>query len=254
MFADLLQSISSFFFPPSCISCSSLIDVNNEDCLCKDCRARWEYAKISVRNSFSGEPVIPVQIKGNTRTLDSFIASLVNYRQNTLKPDFNVQRQLIFKLKRYNYSRMINFFTEELADLIENVTDCEFDPDRTVFTSMPRNPMNYINTMNDGVREVTKALADEFGCKYLNAFSKSLFAKEQKYLSRRERKLNGSKLRLNNKAFENTKFKTAFIIDDVVTTGSTVTEAARLLVNETKVRNIYIFSIAQNSDTLIRKL
>lgn len=209
---------------------------------------------MSVRSFLGGEPVIPVQIKGNTRTLDSLIASLVNYRQNTLKPDFNVQRQLIFKLKRYSYSRMIEFFTYELADLIDTVTDCEFDPDNTVFISMPRNPMNYINTMNDGVREVTKALADEFGCRYVKAFSKSLFAKEQKYLSRKERKLNGSKLRLNKKALENIKFKTAFIIDDVVTTGSTVTEAARLLVNETKVRNIYIFSIAQNSDTLIRKM
>lgn len=90
---------------------------------------------MSVRSSFDGEPVIPVQIKGNTRTLDSFIASLVNYRQNTLKPDFNVQRQLIFKLKRYSYSRMIEFFTYELADLIDTVTDCEFDPDNTVFIS-----------------------------------------------------------------------------------------------------------------------
>lgn len=254
MFNNLLSKITDFFFPPSCISCNTLIDSENEDCLCKECRTRFEYAKINARSLFDGEAVIPVEIKGNERTLDSFIASLANYRQSTLTPGFNVQRQLIFKLKRYDYSRMIDFFTEELADLIDEVTNGAFDPDNTVFLNIPRNPLNYIKTLNDGIRLIAKALAKEYGATYVDAFSKSLFSKEQKYLSKKERRKNGSKLRLKKKKLENIKFKTAFIIDDVVTTGSTVTEAARLLINETKVRQVYIFSITQNSDTLIRKL
>lgn len=254
MLVNAFECLKDFLYPPSCVSCGELIDRNNEDCLCKHCRARWNFAKISAQNMFFGQMAVSVQVKGEKRAIDSFIASLTNYRQMTLSPGFNVQRALIFKLKRYNYTRLIDFMVGELSELIDDVTDNMFDPENTVFFSMPRNPINYIKTLNDGVRQVTEALAKMYGCKYVNAFSKSIFAKEQKYLSKSERKRNGARLRFDVNKLKNTKIKTAIIIDDVVTTGSTVLEAAKRLVNETNVEHVYIFSIAQNGDTVLRKM
>ncbi len=250
----MLERVKNFFFPASCITCGVLIDPASEDCLCKECKNRWELAKLATQSLFAGKAVVPLEIKGNSRTIESFIASIVNYRQASLEPKFNVQRNMIFKLKRYDYTRLTEFLANELADLIDEVTENAFDCESTVFFSMPRNPKNYLKTLNDSVKVITRLLANEYGCKYVDAFSKNIFAKEQKYLSSKERKENGARLKLDTKKLDNMKFKTAFIFDDMVTTASSVSEAARLLVDKTKVRQIYIFSITQNSEGLIRKM
>ncbi len=249
------RSLENFLFPPTCISCHNILGEETSEVMCHICRVKWENAKTSIKQAFHGQAVVPFEIEDAPYNKDSYIASLINYRPMTLDAGFAVGQRLIFELKRHNFKRHIDFMSKELENLVhETMPGVNNYNDYTV-VSIPRNPINYIKTANDGVRETGKSLAKRLNCEYADILVKSIFSKEQKFLSAAERSKNVSgNISLRKEHVGRIKGKRIILVDDVVTTGATVKEAARLLMCEGKAKSVYVYSIAQNADRLIRKL
>lgn len=240
------KSIADLFYPPLCVSCAAVMPKGCNEPLCGICRSKWESAKSSAAELCGGALVSPLELCGSSRSLDSFIASLVNYRPNTLERGFVVQQNIIFSLKSHNFKRLNAFVADEMIALIHKVSAGMLDYKNTVVISIPRNPKNYIKSANDGVRNLASLIASRLGASYMNVFSKSLFTREQKLLGRSERTKNGSGLYLREKLIPSLAGRDVLLLDDVVTTGTTVYEAAMLLLELTKVKSIYVFSVAQS--------
>lgn len=240
------KSIADLFYPPLCVACDAVMPKGCDEPLCGICRSKWESAKSSAAELCGGTLVSSLELCGSSRSLDSFIASLVNYRPNTLERGFVVQQNIIFSLKAHNFKRLNAFITDEMVALINKVCAGTLDCKNTVIVSIPRNPKNYIKSANDGVKNIACSIASSLGASYMNLFSKSLFTREQKLLGRNERKKNGSGLYLREKFIPALAGRDVLLLDDVVTTGTTVYEAAMLLLELTQVRSIYVFSVAQS--------
>lgn len=249
------KQIINLMFPPSCIACHTVTGAEAAEPLCRICHEKWEFAKSSVRAQFHGAPVIPIEIESTNGMHESFIASLVNYRSATLKSGYAVQKRIIFELKRHSFRLLVGFISRELTALIretmtENESFSEF-----IVVSIPRSPVNFIATANDGVRAVAREIASYLGCGYADVFGKRLLSKEQKTLGVKARRENiKNSIYLKKGMSELVRGQKIILIDDVVTTGSTVKEASRILLDVGKARNVYIFSIAQNADILIRDI
>ncbi|MBE6606197.1 MAG: ComF family protein [Ruminococcaceae bacterium] len=249
------RALADFLFPPTCISCNNILDSGTNEVMCNVCRVKWENAKTSIKNLFHGQAVVPFEIEDAPYNKDSYIASLINYRPITLDSGFAVGKRLIFELKRHNFKRHIDFLSKELENLVRDTMSDVHNYNGYTVVSIPRNPINYIKTANDGVREIGKSLAAKLNCEYADILVKSIFSKEQKFLSAAQRSKNVSgNIRLRKESARRIKDRRIILIDDVVTTGATVKEAARLLMCEGKAQSVYVYSIAQNADRLIRNL
>ena len=242
-------------FPLSCIACHELIGVKTAEPLCKICFEKWQSAKSSLRAEHHGVPVIPIEIESANSNNESFIASLVNYHSATLKPGYTVQKRIIFELKRHSFRPLVGFISRELSALIrETMPENESFSDFIV-VSIPRSPKNFIETANDGVREVAKEIASHLGCGYADVLGKRLFSREQKTLNVKARRKNiKNSIYFKKNKSELVRGRKIILIDDVVTTGSTVREASHILIDVGKTKNVYCFSIAQNADYLIRNV
>ncbi|MBQ4137747.1 MAG: ComF family protein [Clostridia bacterium] len=248
------NEVRRFFFPGLCICCHCVLEYKHEQFICNVCKQKWESAKSSHASRLKGLPVVPLEIECENGIRESFAASLVSYRQNALEPDYSVQKRLIFDLKQHDYKSLVDFLACELAELIRQTLVGEKEINSFIIVSIPRNPFNLIDTANDGVKEVSREVAHILGAKYTEVFYKSLFSKEQKKLSSKQREVNARRsLKIKKNAPEKLYGRRIILIDDVVTTGSSVREAARLLYDRCRARAVYIYSIAGNADMLLRK-
>ncbi len=251
----LLKGVKSFFYPPLCVSCHTVMGRDSAHEICPICMQKWESAKSSLRNRLGAVPAVPFEIECKSGVRESFVASLVNYRQMSLEQGDSLQKHLIFELKRHDYKGLVNFLARELTQLIKDSfgKECSFK-DFTV-VSIPRSPKNLIATANDGVGVLSRECARILGAEYAGVFYKRLFSKEQKLLNSKQRGKHIIKaLYMKKNAPELLHGRKIIIIDDVITTGSSVGRAAQLLYDEAGVSDVYIYSVANNADLLMRKI
>lgn len=248
------DKLRKFFFPGLCICCHCVLEDKHERFICTVCKEKWESAKSSHASRLKGVPAVPIEIECESGTRESFVASLVSYRQNALEPGYSVQKQLIFDLKKHDYISLVSFIASELNELIMQTLEGVKGIENFAVVSIPRNPLNLIDTANDGVKEVSREVAKIIGAEYIEVFYKTLFSKEQKRLNAKQREANSKRsIRIKKNAPEKLYGRRVILIDDVVTTGSSVREASRLLYDICRVKAVYIYSIAGNADLLLRK-
>ena len=130
---------------------------------------------------------------------------------------------LIYSLKRDNRKDVLEFLTKELCDAIKNSVD---NPADIIFTNVPRRPESIRKYGMDHASLLAKFVAKHFSAQYYQPLiSKSKH--EQKHMSREERLKNAS-FRLKRRS-KDLNGKTVILIDDIVTTGSSMGVCAMLL-------------------------
>ena len=134
-----------------------------------------------------------------------------------------VGNYLIYSLKREDRSDVVEFLRDELADSIGGFVK---DNENIVFTNVPRRRSAIIKYGMDHAAMLSKSLARHFGCEYM-----SLLASR----SKTAQKLTHGKDRIDNVIFDFKKKnppslegKTVIIVDDIVTTGSSMATAGML--------------------------
>jgi len=130
---------------------------------------------------------------------------------------------LIYSLKRDNRKDVLDFLTKELCDAIENSVN---NPSEMIFTNVPRRRESIRKYGMDHASLLAKSVAKYFSARYYQPLiSKS--KQEQKHMSGTQRLKNASfRLKKGARSF---KGKTVILIDDIVTTGSSMGACAMLL-------------------------
>lgn len=133
------------------------------------------------------------------------------------------------------------YYSQRLADISNNISD-EFD----YVTSPPPSARKMKKRGFDPAGIVAKKYAAKTGLKYMAIFYENKKRKEQKSLGSADRFLN-SVGRFSVKKECNISGKRIIIIDDVMTTGATLNECARIL-KKIGARSVFSLTIAAVSE------
>lgn len=156
--------------------------------------------------------------------------------------DSGVSRKLIYTFKRSNNRALQNFFARECADIIENEIDGKKDGDY-VLAYPPRSVSGKKKYGFDQAFVLSKKISGITGIPLEKLFKRKLFGEEQKNLSAKERMENAANVFYPRKNAD-VKGKDVIIIDDVVTSGSTVWALCNILC-ELGAEKIYVVSPAK---------
>lgn len=213
------------------MNCGKLLSVDVkkrlEAPLCEECRLSWEREKTeSCSRCGLDMKLCTCMPKALERAECSALLKLVSYRAHG---DMAISR--FFYSIKHSYNRAgFDFLAEQMKFLlIPEMRARGLMPRDCVISYLPRSAKNKNKDGFDQGREFARALSRITGICCESCFSRRIFVNEQKKLNSFERNLNMNsafKLKIKSQRIEN---KTVILVDDIVTTGSGMAAATRLL-------------------------
>ena len=132
---------------------------------------------------------------------------------------------LIYSLKQDNRSDVISFLSEELADAIKS--SVSLDSAKVVVTNVPRRRKAIVNFGYDHAKLLATSVAKLLGLEYIELLkSRSKVAQKTVY---GEQRMRNAKFDYACDEDLTLKGKTVILIDDIVTTGASITNSATLI-------------------------
>ncbi len=216
-----MDRLIDLLFVPKCVGCKERLD-NSKRLLCDSCYEKYEDAKAKYCE-FCG-----FEAKICTCMPNLMVESCcLNYRKLVFYPvggDKSIIRSIVYTMKRGHSIPLIRFLAEEISELSVDTDE------NTVVTFCPRLEKSRKKYGYDHACMLAKYYAKLLGLPLVYAFKRNVFHKsvEQKLLNYRQRAANikGAYLLRNNKHIVG---KRIILIDDVVTSGATVSECTSLL-------------------------
>ena len=225
---------ANILFPPKCICCGELLDIEENAtkniAVCPDCVIKYRMAKAEV----CGECNLAVSkclcgvSKRGVETGN--MPKLFYYRADN---ESSVQSKIIYALKHKNDIRFAEFLADELAiSVSELLGERKIDPTECIFTYVPRRNKALCEDGFDQGQRIASCLSAVFDCK---RNFKRLFVRvggqEQKKLDVNARKANiKNTVKLHRNAKNIVAGKVVLLVDDLVTSGTTMSVAKSLLV------------------------
>lgn len=242
MIKDVISKIMFFITVPKCTFCGEKLQINDK-ALCKECLIKYENHKemncSHCANAYNN-CTCP-----NRYLLSHGVKKLYKvfkYKARESLP----QNSIIYSLKQDNRRDVFNFCADELSSaILASTTDFE----NTVITNIPRRKLAINKYGYDHAKVLAKYLAKRLNVEYISLL-RSKSQKSQKQMN--------SKQRLENVSFEiinedlDLSTKTVIIVDDVVTTGTSMGVASSLI-RSLGAKRIFgaTMSIAYRDDKLI---
>ena len=218
---SILHTILYYVSVPKCVLCNERLDRDDQG-LCKSCRKTYDEHKtencsncseILSRCSCAHADLLNNQVKQHYK--------LFRYRNKELSAPGN---HLIYSLKRENREDVVDFLSEELSTLLHQNFNIKGN---YILTNIPRRKKSIIKYGFDHTAMLTEAISKKTGIPYVS-FLKSLNKKDQKKTSGKER-IKNVKFAFKNKHLDKVTGKSIIIVDDVVTTGASIANAASIL-------------------------
>lgn len=229
---NIINSFISLFFPNICLVCRKKLTKN--DIICKKCIndfARLETNKCLLCRENPAEN----GICQSCRTEFQFDGVVSVFKFN------EVIQSLIHNLKYNEFKKIGIFLGEFLADKLSN-----YDFISKIDYIIPV-PLHKVKKRERGFNQsdiIAKALSDKLNIKLGNHIVKrAKYTKTQTRLTKKEREINVRNA-FKIKSHKDVKNKNFLIVDDVITTGSTMKSIA-LLLKEYYANQVYVASIAR---------
>lgn len=225
-FADLLDDFTSLFYPLTCLSCDTPL-FKHEKLICNYC-----YVSLPrFNNLFGAKNELEKMLEGRVKFNRAF--SLFNYQK-----DSRVQH-LLHQLKYKNQDKIGILLGEWMADEI-NDTDlkkCDF------IIPIPLHPKKEkLRGYNQSLK-IAEGLSKKLGVRIeKNALLRNVFTKTQTKKGKNERWNNVKDVFYCSKDHIYPGVR-IILIDDVITTGSTIEACARILNDQNNIE-LYILSLA----------
>jgi len=236
-----ILNITKCIYPPTCIVCSAFI--NNYNQICKDCIASFEFPKGFLcsnccnnldANNYKPEFGNTCIFCANNPPYFSKLACALSYN--------NAAAKLISTFKYKDKQELAKLFAELLTYSYIGSNFNEVD----IIVPMPISYLKLLNRKYNQVALITKHLSKSIRVPYnADILYKRKHTKAQASLDLTKRLTNvkGS-FALRSKKSALIKNKTILLIDDIVTTGSTINEASKMLKNA-GAKRVYVLAIAR---------
>ena len=234
---DKNMGLLNFIFPQKCVLCGEMIGKSSGVPFCDICYSKYLMLKKEKCPVCRKEEAFCRCRADTLRTFGQKVSE-----RHIFGFDSGISKKLIYTFKRSNNRALQNFFARECADIIENEIDGKKDGDY-VLAYPPRSVSGKRKYGFDQAYVLSKKISGITGIPLEKLFKRKLFGEEQKNLSAKERMENAANVFYAAKN-ANVKGKSVIIIDDVVTSGSTVWALCNILC-ELGAEKIYIVSPAK---------
>ncbi len=218
------DAVIHLLYPRRCAGCGEIFEeISREKPLCPICYANWLAAQRGICKS-CGRPQ-------NACRCGPLGLSSVDVFVHLAAYEPGVVTEIIWKMKRERRPDLIGFLGGELSGaLMAVLRECENYREQCLLTHTPRLSKNVRGFGFDQSALLARETAEHLFLPYSALFCRNTGTTEQKQLTRGARMENAENAyRLRSGAAERIAGRTVVIIDDVITTGSTVGVCAALL-------------------------
>lgn len=217
----LLRLLRALTVIPRCVACGKVIGGHAEK-LCPDCRKRYltEKAKCC---TLCGFPAVECRcgIKSDGGRLPVIHCALYDPRK------LGVVARIVFTAKDSYYRDVFELMADECFEALERRE--RFEDGLPLVTWVPRRMRAFLRIGHDQSHELAVRIAKRLGTKCVSLLYNA-GRSQQKALSAAERMRNARMAyRLKRGVCEAVSGRTVMIVDDIVTTGATLTAAAALI-------------------------
>ena len=221
---SLWEKVLNALLITQCGICSNPQDTHG---ICDTCSAALEFAE-------SKQPIFELSADGvNIRCATCFIY------------DGDTVTKLLFSLKKNGSGPIVNFAAARLKGAVSLLSPLG----NVIFTNVPRSTSGKMKYGFDQSELLAKRAARMYGAKYIKFIKRVGVSREQKSLNAEQRQINlRGKLRVGNR-FSSIQPDSIVIFDDVMTTGSSIKECARLLHNKYPGASLYAVTLATRQPT-----
>ncbi len=255
MFQNFFSSISKFrrlainsyldlLFPPFCRYCRSEHERPGNP-LCAHCEAHVEW--IHFRCLLCGAPVLNpgkgekcIECRGRRLYFDS---------NNSLALYSGVIRDLILQFKKPNDPEILNYFSELISGFIHQnsavrlLKNSNAPRREVILVPIPTRFFKRVLKGDPAMEMLTQSIGKRLGFQVKNLLKRSRNVSKQSELNRESRIKNQSKVFVVRKAVP--KNSSVILIDDVVTTCATISDAARAL-KKAGASSVHVYSVARS--------
>ena len=220
---NIREELYRLFCVPRCPSCHSYLK-RGESVLCKECSRTFAGEK--VRDcSFCFHPI--TECACTPRVFKKAkIRHLFKVSRYYTSIEDSPTKKLIFSLKKENLRLVMDFMARELCSVLSRYYG--ETASQILIVPIPRRRANVIKFGYDHAYELGKRVARQLDCKCVRALE-SHTKRDQKGLSREERRENVC-FKLKRKI--SLRGRRILILDDIVTTGASMVEASKLILQE----------------------
>lgn len=240
-----LSLIRKLLLPPTCAGCGErLIPISKNSatyhkvCFCSSCLEKWHLLRAELCKKCGKDALHCECISPFLRNLQPELPALCFYHAGVTE----VSDRVIINLKQHYNEELFSYISLELLPLIVSALNkIGVEGEDCIFTWIPRTRKNIAKFGFDQGKELCCQIAAGFGQKPYYLLDR-IGGREQKKLdkSRRSKNVNhtiilntSAKRKSKCESVENlsdtVKGKTVVVIDDVITSGSTVRRAVELL-------------------------
>lgn len=219
---EIFNRILFYITVPKCVFCKEKLDYGERG-LCKKCMTVYRAHK--QRNCHKCAKILP-ECNCTYDYLESHgIKNLVKVFRYSKSDQSLPSNYLIYSLKQDNRSDVFSFLADELTASVKNcITGNCAD---YIITNVPRRKNAVISFGYDHAKRLAKDVSERLGIDYVELLN-SKSKKPQKSVHGHER-IENAKFEYRSDDDFNLKGKTVILIDDIVTTGASMTNCATLI-------------------------
>lgn len=216
---EVFDRLAHLISVPKCVSCKEKLSYGQK-ALCTACAS--SYDEICTRNCSHCAKVLR-ECSCSMPYLEShYIKRLVKVFRYQNREENASANALIYSLKKDNRSDVLDFCAEEI---ISAFSASDIDPSQCVITNVPRRRSQIVLYGIDHAQLLAEKIANKTGATYMKLL-RSNVKTAQKELYGKDRESNIDFEIINDVDLSD---KTVIIVDDIVTTGSSMGGAAMLI-------------------------
>ena len=224
---NFLGFLKRMLLTRTCLLCDDAMSWDQNQPLCPDCIDVWDEL-LETRCNRCGEDRHTCNCSPRLARKNFKICCWSVFYTPTKSTDDVSTALIVYRLKYAKYRACINFCAEVMKDsILECCHKHGINYKEYAITYSPRRWHNRIRYEFDQSKELAKRIAKLLNLEFVDAIRNVGFD-EQKSLSAIERRRNAKESYALKKNFVN-KHKKYFLVDDIMTTGSTLVYCAQLL-------------------------
>ena len=207
---------------PKCVCCKEKLEYEDRG-LCKRCREVYESHKL--RNCPRCSRKLSECFCTYDFLEDHSIKNLIKIFRYSKTDQSMPSNYLIYSLKQDNRRDVLSFLADEMSDALKLQLADDFS--KYVITSVPRRRKAIVSYGYDHAAALADAVAKRLGIEYVEIL-KSKSSEPQKSVYGRAR-IENAKFEYKCKKDFTLSGKTVILVDDIITTGASITNSATLI-------------------------